>query len=111
MKNLLIVLALLAPGCVCSAVKDQAETMSAVSDGYNRKTQEELDKARGNGDLGKTPLSVKILLQNVLNANAKHRKNWWEQNHALNDAEIPVGFDKPVKVMVKTLPAGAGGDQ
>lgn len=110
-----LVLALIlfgAPGCVCSAVKDQAGTMASVSDGYARLDQEEIDKVRGNGDLGKTPLSVKVILQNAFNALAKHRKNWHETNHALNDAPIPAGFDKPVSVFVQpTLPPGAGGDK
>jgi hypothetical protein len=113
LQTLFLALILLgAPGCVCDAVKSQAETMAAVSDGYKRVNQEDLDKVRGSGDLGKTPLAVKVLLQNVLNGQAKHAKNWHEANHALNGAGIPVGFDKPVNVFPQpVLPPGAGGDQ
>jgi hypothetical protein len=95
-------------GCVCSALKDQAATMAAVSDGYTRNARETVTKLHKEGELGKTPLAVKLLLQALLNAEAKHRKNWHEANRAVNDAELPADLDEVINAFLVVTPAGAG---
>jgi hypothetical protein len=101
----LLCLTLLAPGCVCKALKSQAETMAAVNDGYTRKSVEALAELLASGELAITPPSVRVFVQRLLNTLAKNRRGWHEANDAVNDAGLPPDLDGVV-----TLPALPSGE-
>lgn len=75
-------------GCVSGAVKDQAEIMAHVSDGYVRNTQAGI-AAITSDEKAATPPSVRALIDNMARALAKHRKSWWNAHAALNCVEAP----------------------
>jgi hypothetical protein len=103
-RSFAFLLALVAPGCVAEAVKDQAARTAAAQHGYDRL----LKASTGEGpavdgvavvttkDLAKTPKNVRALLENLTRSFYKNGNAWLAIDHAANgDGPAPAPLVPP----------------